>query len=88
MTTRESYRDWQIAYDPPPIPARTCDWQFWHNDYDGAPDANDNRSGHAPTLEQAKAEIDAWIEENFDCRCSASDPESCMAMRCSWRGRL
>jgi hypothetical protein len=31
-----SYRDWRITYDPPPIPVRNCDWQFWHDDYDGA----------------------------------------------------
>jgi len=56
----ESYRGWHIAYDPPPIPVRTCDWQFWHDDFDGAEDSGDNRYGHASSLEAAKAEIDAW----------------------------
>lgn len=53
-----SYRGWWIDYDPPPIPVRTCDWQFWHDDFDGAPDANDNRYGSAGSLDAAKAEID------------------------------
>lgn len=81
----ETYRNWHIRYDPPPIPSRACDWQFAHNDFDGAPDAGDNRCGHAPSLEAAKAEIDAWIEENFDCRCSAAIPQDCMALTCKWR---
>lgn len=53
-----NYRGWHIAYDPPPIPTRNCDWHFWHDDYDGAPDANDSRYGYAPSLEAAKTEID------------------------------
>lgn len=56
------YGSWSIAYNPPPIPVRVCDFQFWHDDYDGAPDANDNRCGTAATLDAAKAEID-MLEE-------------------------
>lgn len=59
-----SYRNWWITYDPPPIPVRTCDWQFWHDDYDGAPDAGDSRCGHAPSLEAAKAEVDFMESDN------------------------
>lgn len=81
----ETYRNWNINYDPPPIPSRDCDWHFAHVDFDGAPDANDNRCGHAASLEAAKAEIDAWIEENFDCQCSAAIPADCMALTCKWR---
>jgi hypothetical protein len=54
----EPYRGWLISFDPPPIPTRNCDWQFWHDDFDGAPDANDSRCGSAGSLEAAKAEID------------------------------
>jgi hypothetical protein len=61
MTT-ERYGDWHIEHNPPPIPMRNCDWQFWHDDYDGAPDANDNRCGAAASLEEAKMEID-FIED-------------------------
>lgn len=81
----ETYRNWHIHYDPPPIPTRNCDWHFAHDDFDGAPDTNDNRCGHAESLEAAKAEIDAWIEDNFDCRCSAAIPADCMALTCKWR---
>ena len=52
-----------------PIPVRCCDWQFWHDDFDGAPmygdeGPADNRCGSAASEADAKAEIDAWIEEN------------------------
>lgn len=63
-----AYRNWWIVYAPPPIPTRNCDWQFWHDDYDGAPTFGDegpadNRCGSAPSLEAAKAEIDDWHED-------------------------
>lgn len=57
-TRGERYGNWHIEFNPPPIPTRACDWQFWHDDYDGAPDANDNRCGSAATLDDAKMEID------------------------------
>lgn len=57
------YRGFRIDYAPPPIPARECDWQWVHEDYDGP---EDNRCGHAPSLEAAKADIDFWHEENGD----------------------
>ncbi len=53
-----TYRGWHIDFDPPPIPTRNCDWHFWHDDFDGAPDAGDNRRGRAPSLADAKAQID------------------------------
>ena len=64
-----AYRGWWITYDPPPIPTRNCDWQYWHDDYDGAPmygdeGPADNRCGSAASEADAMAEIDAWIEEN------------------------
>jgi hypothetical protein len=55
-----NYRNFRIDYDPPPIPIRTYDWRYVHEDYDGPAD---NRYGHAPSLEAAKAEIDDWHEE-------------------------
>jgi hypothetical protein len=39
------YGKWDIYYDAKPIPTTACDWNFVHEDYDGAPDANDNRCG-------------------------------------------
>lgn len=62
MTTHH-YRGWVIYFDPPPIPIRTLDWTYSHDSFDGAPDANDNRYGYAPSLEQAKRDIDE-IEED------------------------
>lgn len=57
------YRGYWIECDPPPIPSRAHDWQWWHDDYDGAEDAHDRRHGASASLEEAKAEIDAQIEE-------------------------
>lgn len=42
---------------------RTLAYAFSHDDFDGADDANDSRYGHAPTIEAAKAEIDAIEQE-------------------------
>lgn len=33
-------------------------YEFAHDNYDGAPDAKDNRCGHADTVEACKAHID------------------------------
>ena len=38
-------------------------YEFVHDDYDGAPDANDNRCGHANSVEDAKAQIDDMEED-------------------------
>lgn len=64
----EKYRGYSIHYDPPPIPIRTCDWQWFHEDYDGAPEylydlPSDPRCGYAGSLEECKADIDEFIEE-------------------------
>jgi hypothetical protein len=66
MSAAETYRGWEIHFEYPPIPVRDFDWQASHKDYDGAPDANDNRLVHGSTLEAVKAEIDAWIEEHSE----------------------
>ena len=39
-------------------------WLFSHDDFDGAEDANDMRCGYEHTVEECKAEIDAWEEAN------------------------
>ena len=57
------YRGYHIRFDPPPIPVRSCDWSWHHDDFDGAPDGNDNRYGHSASLEEAKAAIDEQISE-------------------------
>lgn len=57
------YRGYHIRFDPPPIPVRSFDWSWVHDDYDGAPDGNDNRCGASASLEQAKADIDEQIAD-------------------------
>lgn len=52
------YGPWSIYFDPPPIPTRECDWHFVHADFDGAPDANDNRCGSAASFADALNAID------------------------------
>lgn len=55
MATR--FGSYTITYDPPPIPIRTFDWQFVHDDFDGADDSTDNRCGAAASVEACIAEI-------------------------------
>lgn len=54
------YRDFEIYYNPPPIPIRGVDYQFAHVDYDGP---EDRRIGMARNIDAAKAAIDEMIEE-------------------------
>lgn len=57
------YRGFIISYDPPPIPIRTMDWHYVHEQYDGAEDAHDNRHGDCANLETCKLEIDELLSE-------------------------
>ena len=52
---------WHVAYDPPPIPTRRCDWGWYADDFDGP---EDMRAGYAPSRSGAIAAIETWIEEN------------------------
>lgn len=49
----QSSSTYTIFYDPKPIPLRSCDWDWAHTDYDGAPDSNDKRCGNESSLEAA-----------------------------------
>ena len=64
--TDTTSRGYHILYDPPPIPDRRWDWRFWHDDYDGAEDAHDHRAGYAPSLSEAKREIDELVHGDMD----------------------
>ncbi len=44
------YRAYKITFNPKPIPDRRHDWDFEHEDYDGAPDSGDTRAGSAETI--------------------------------------
>lgn len=60
----ERYGKWRIYFDPPPIPIRTLDWTYVHDDYDGAEDSGDRRCGYAGSIEECKADIDEWEADN------------------------
>ncbi len=59
------HRDYRIYVDDCAGTQRQG-YGFAHDDYDGAEDSNDNRHGWAQTLAEAKAEIDALIEERLN----------------------
>lgn len=77
------YRDFHIVYSPPPIPYRGSDWQYWHDDYDGAPDAHDNRYGHCASEAECHAEIDEWYLEQ---QCLSPAEQKSQGDRCGCRG--
>lgn len=60
MSADVHYRGHVISYDPPPIPIRNCDWQATDPNLDGT------ITGNGATLDECKAAVDAWIEENED----------------------
>ncbi len=55
----ERYRGYHIQYDPALFPVPSCEWQFFHQDYDGE---GDYRCGFAGSLEEAKQEVDLILE--------------------------
>ena len=57
-----------IRHNPKPIPDRRWDWDFVHDDFDGADDSTDNRCGAAESVEACKAEI-REIEEDWGNTC-------------------
>jgi len=52
------YRGYIITYNPPPIPWRGADWQYYHEDFDGP---GDERRGCCMTLQGCRADIDELI---------------------------
>ena len=48
--------DWTISYNPPPIPIRCHDYQFVHDNYDGA-DGGNGLCGTAPSVIDAIDQI-------------------------------
>lgn len=57
------YRGYKITHDRKPIPSSAFDFDFAHEDFDGAPDSHDVRSGNAGSLVEAKELIDEIIED-------------------------
>lgn len=56
------YGKWRIYVSDSLYPEGN--YEFIHDDYDGAPDAGDKRHGAANTVEACKAEIDDWEFNN------------------------
>ncbi len=56
------YRNYAVISDAPPIP-RGPEWSFCHEDYDGAPDASDNRCGFADSASECFFVIDEIEDE-------------------------
>lgn len=55
---------WNINLGPGLDPI--CDFEFWHDDFDGAPDANDKRCGYGPSEQNCREQIADWCEEHPD----------------------
>lgn len=51
------YGPWEIVLNKDALGSAER-WSWQHRDFDGAPDANDNRSGYARSLDDAMDEID------------------------------
>ena len=54
------YKGWIISDGLRPY----SQYQFWHEDFDGAPDSGDNRCGTAETLKSAQFQIDDMEEDS------------------------
>lgn len=60
MNQPTHYRGFTITYDPPPIPIRSHDYQFCHDDYNGP---EDGRCGSAVSEKAAMIEIDEMLND-------------------------
>lgn len=56
------YRKYRIFVGEPQY-GKQFTYCYTHDDYDGAPDANDDRCGFAPSIEQAVEAIDELEDE-------------------------
>jgi hypothetical protein len=59
------YREFHIGFDG-------YGFSYSHDDYDGAPDANDNRCGVTGSLAEAKERIDEWWDDRESAKSGAS----------------
>lgn len=53
------YEGWHVAYNPKPIPDRSHDYDFWHDDHDG----ENGLCGTASSLDDAIDQIKEIIAE-------------------------
>lgn len=52
---------WHLSCDCPPIPSREFDWSATHDDYDGAPDAHDDRFVNGRDQHAVIVAVEQWI---------------------------
>lgn len=57
------YGLWNIEAANWTRPHPSVDWDWWHDDFDGAPDANDHRCGSAKDRDACIEAIHAWEDE-------------------------
>lgn len=57
------YKNYTISYWAKPIPDRSHDYDFMHDDFDGADDANDTRCGCGSSIDDCKRQIDEMEED-------------------------
>lgn len=55
------YGRWRI-YVSDNVEIHGYPYEYVHDDYDGSPDADDNRYGLAQSVDECKAEIDSYEE--------------------------
>jgi len=67
---RETYKGWEIDYNPPPIPVRSFDWVAIHPDYEAWTDEGRWQSNgltlNAPNKDELLLAIDEWELEMAD----------------------
>ena len=49
-------KGWNVVYEVKPIPIRTMDYDFWHDDHDGS-DGGDGLAGTASSVTDAIEQI-------------------------------
>ena len=57
------YGQWHIQPADWIRPHPSVDWDWWHDDYDGAEDANDHRCGSAADRDACIAAIHEWEDD-------------------------
>ena len=55
---------WHIVYSPKPIPIKSFDWDFWHDNYDGADEGN-GLCGCAESVDDAIKQINEIIADAY-----------------------
>lgn len=69
MSKPETYRGWNICYDPKPIPDRQFDWSATHPDYDASWEGEEDGyvdnglKAFGATYEELCADIDPLQDE-------------------------